>query len=260
MKVPRLLFFSFVVGLLALALTVVAQEPRLVMAGLDVSDPDDRDVLPPLREAAWDLDLEAARLLLAQGVNVNETDAQGYTALHAVVEFTATMEQQRVGRTSEGVLSSRVVFVDPHQQRRLQLVQLLVSKGADVNARSTDGRTPLHVAAASGSFSIVKFLVGRGANPAALAGQYGIEPLGYASLFSPGWSDTRTQLIDFLTIALGQKILQHLGYDPGPIDGVRGKRMVQALRQLQHDHNLPVNGFLDRTTLGTLRKLASETR
>jgi uncharacterized membrane protein len=37
-----------------------------------------------------------------------------------------------------------------------------------------------------------------------------------------------------------QRLLAVAGYDPGPIDGVRGDRTDNAIRQFAHDNNLPV--------------------
>jgi ankyrin repeat protein len=49
-----------------------------------------------------------------------------------------------------------------------------------------------------------------------------------------------------------QKRLSELGYDPGPIDGVWGKKTTLALKRFQRDNGLPVTGKLDERTRAEL--------
>ncbi|MEN3335933.1 MAG: hypothetical protein V7641_5298 [Blastocatellia bacterium] len=91
----------------------------------------------PLMQAVLYGDLDAVRLLLANGADPNLRNEAGATALMWAV-------------------------ADADKLR------LLLDRGADVNARSDDGRTPLLIAAGQfGSSSIVKLLLDRGASPSA---------------------------------------------------------------------------------------------
>jgi peptidoglycan hydrolase-like protein with peptidoglycan-binding domain len=45
-----------------------------------------------------------------------------------------------------------------------------------------------------------------------------------------------------------QEILDTLGYDPGPIDGQRGPKTVEAVQAFQADQNLETTGVVDATT------------
>jgi|HubBroStandDraft_1064217.scaffolds.fasta_scaffold143790_1 peptidoglycan hydrolase-like protein with peptidoglycan-binding domain len=45
-----------------------------------------------------------------------------------------------------------------------------------------------------------------------------------------------------------QEALKNLGYDPGPIDGVAGRKTVQALSSYQEANGLSVTGKLDQAT------------
>lgn len=54
------------------------------------------------------------------------------------------------------------------------------------------------------------------------------------------------------TIKEVQERLSVLGYDPGPADGLPGKRTRQAIEQFQRDSNLQVTGDADAATLKRL--------
>jgi ankyrin repeat protein len=54
-------------------------------------------------------------------------------------------------------------FTDEEKKAALEAVKLLVSLGADVNAHSATGWTPLHAAAYAGADAIVQFLIEHGA-------------------------------------------------------------------------------------------------
>jgi hypothetical protein len=82
--------------------------------------------------------LQALRLMLDRGSDVNAKTQGGYTALHAAV-----------GNDRE------------------EVVEELLRRGADVNARDNTGQTALHVAASWGNVSIARRLVAAGADPMA---------------------------------------------------------------------------------------------
>lgn len=45
-----------------------------------------------------------------------------------------------------------------------------------------------------------------------------------------------------------QQALDTLGYEPGPIDGIMGRRTESAVRELQRDHSLKVDGIVGQAT------------
>lgn len=49
-----------------------------------------------------------------------------------------------------------------------------------------------------------------------------------------------------------QRILTEQGYNPGPVDGMMGKRTRISLQQYQRDYDLPVSGRVDEATLNSL--------
>ncbi|MGL9761743.1 MAG: ankyrin repeat domain-containing protein [Wolbachia sp.] len=93
--------------------------------------------------------------LLSKGVSINDTDKQGYTPLHYAA-----------------------------WRGRLEIAELLVDKGASINAAdaSTAGKKPIHVAAENNSKSIIEFLISKGVNVDE-ADKNGWAPLHYAAKF-----------------------------------------------------------------------------
>ena len=88
-------------------------------------------------------DTPKARELIAKGVNVNEKDEYGSTAI--IYAVTADSDD---------------------------CVKLLTANGADVNSKNIIGETPLTIAAKKGRIKIVKTLLESGADPN-LKGKYG---------------------------------------------------------------------------------------
>ena len=81
-------------------------------------------------------DAATVRLILAEGANVNQPQADGFTALHAAV-------------------------LDDH----LDLARLLIETGANVTAANRYGVTPLTLAAANGNAAMIETLLDAGADP-----------------------------------------------------------------------------------------------
>lgn len=52
-----------------------------------------------------------------------------------------------------------------------------------------------------------------------------------------------------------QLILQSLGYDPGPIDGIFGPRTKNAVMRLQRDNGITVDGIVGPETMRIINML-----
>lgn len=63
----------------------------------------------------------------------------------------------------------------------------------------------------------------------------------------------------FSTVELQQR-LTRLGFDPGPVDGIAGRKTVQAVRAFQKSVNLPVDGIVGPKTFAALIKAGGETQ
>jgi peptidoglycan hydrolase-like protein with peptidoglycan-binding domain len=62
----------------------------------------------------------------------------------------------------------------------------------------------------------------------------------------PATSDAKAEVA--MSVAEMQRKLKELGYDPGPADGVAGKKTVDALKRFQRANHLPATGVLDAET------------
>jgi ankyrin repeat protein len=148
----------------------------LVAAGADLELGDGNNIRPLLM-AALNGQVDVARLLVEKGANVNADDFWGRSPLWAAVEFRNLdmNNNDQDAPTDNGV--DRAPFLD--------LIRLLIDKGANVNARTREvppprrwlyslndvswvdftGQTPFLRAAFSGDTTTMRLLVQRGADP-----------------------------------------------------------------------------------------------
>ena len=105
----------------------------------------------PFLRAAKAGDVPAMRLLLEHGADPTLSPTRsGITPLMAAAGL-GTAEQDTTGRYKT-------------QAQAIEAIQLLLDRGADVNAAANDGRTALHGAALQGYDDVIKFLAAHGAD------------------------------------------------------------------------------------------------
>jgi len=121
-----------------------------------------------LRGAAADADIAAVDALIAEGVPVDEARADGATALHLAVlgghldvvkRLLAAVADVRAKIVKSGLTPLHFAA----QTDRTDIARVLVGAGAHVEARSTLGSTPLHVATRNRGLATIDFLIERGA-------------------------------------------------------------------------------------------------
>jgi ankyrin repeat protein len=154
----------------------------LLDAGADINLPDP-DGMTPLISALLNVHWEAAQFLIGRGADVNQWDRYGQTPLYVAVDLNTLPTGRRIELPSMDTVSG------------LQLIQLLLEKGANPNAqlklrpkyrnipndRYMDplivwGTTPLLRAAKAGDVPVVTLLLAHGAL-ANLANSQGVTPL-----------------------------------------------------------------------------------
>ena len=148
----------------------VAQSLPLVVALLEAgADPNDGVTLPLAASAG---DIAVLEALLAHGANVDQAWASdGSTALYAILNWS---------RTPEGVMwllehgaDPNAVFAENgetplHVVARawdVPLAEAMVAKGADIERKRADGRTPYAVAELNGNRAVADSLLAHGASP-----------------------------------------------------------------------------------------------
>ena len=65
----------------------------------------------------------------------------------------------RIGETALHIASR----IEDHRGERCS--QMLIKSGADINLAISDGKTPLHISAETGTISVLRYLLSNGAEP-----------------------------------------------------------------------------------------------
>ncbi len=140
----------------------------LIARGADVNQRD-RDGWTPLMQAAYCDDAADVKVLKQHGGDPNLLSPQNYTALGIAAQYgknDAALALVEAGADlakaiGEGGYTPLMLATANHAQ---PLVEALLKKGADVNARNSGGVTALMIAAANGRAELVELLVHAGAD------------------------------------------------------------------------------------------------
>lgn len=137
---------------------------RLLRAGADVDAVAD-DAFAPLHVACAEGHLGAATQLLAAKARLDLRTRGGETALHWAVFANRPIEMHIYERLGQ---PHKTTFIP---QREAKLVELLLARGAAVDALDDQKNTPLHKAAMFGAEPAVRALLARGASKTARNGE-----------------------------------------------------------------------------------------
>jgi uncharacterized protein len=196
----------------------------LVEAGARINAPDPNGITP-LIMALTNKHLPVARFLVEQGADVHAADWYGRTPLWAAVEIRNL--DMRAEATDNGV----------DRPAALQLIAMLIDKGADVNARVKEfpparrylltlgslewvdftGQTPFIRAAQSGDVATMRLLLSKGADPK-ITTFNGTNALMTAAgvnwVISQTYSESPAHYLEAVTLCLG------LGFDVNAVNAM----------------------------------------
>ncbi len=146
------------------------------------NDPDVSET--PLADAAMRGDVTSVQRLLEAGVNVNEAQGDGMTALHwAARNSDAQLAELLVSEGSRVNTVTRIGAYTPlhlaSQVGNAEIIKILLGAGSllQPTSNSVGGTMPLHFAAASGSVGAVRALLNAGAQPNVIEATWGQTPL-----------------------------------------------------------------------------------
>jgi uncharacterized protein len=121
----------------------------------------------PLIEAVKKQDVQAARSLLKQKIDLNATEADGFTALHwAAQRNDLQLVDLLLGAGARARMSTRYSITPLYLAAvngNAAIMERLLKAGADPNSTAQEGQTMLMTAALSGKADAVRLLLTRGA-------------------------------------------------------------------------------------------------
>jgi hypothetical protein len=141
-----------------------------VGTSVNMCDPNNSFVRTSLFSCLQDGNIEIARLLINNGVNISATNELGWTPLHFAVRHWAPSEAMVTLLLDAGADISApcrffpTILYTATWFAPTSIVQLLLHRGADPNIREENGCTLLHFAAIHGTAATVRIILEAGLN------------------------------------------------------------------------------------------------
>ncbi|XP_031619747.1 serine/threonine-protein phosphatase 6 regulatory ankyrin repeat subunit B-like isoform X2 [Contarinia nasturtii] len=146
----------------------------LISHGANISA-EDKDKKTPLHECAASIfgRKNSTELLINRGANMNAEDKDKQTPLHVAAKWDRkkmaellinwTENEDKLNNETNINAEQLALFVAVENAHK-EMVKLLISRGANINAEDKDKQTPLHVAARMGNKKVAELLISHGAN------------------------------------------------------------------------------------------------
>ena len=151
----------------------------LIAGGAELDSVDDKGVFSPLHAAMAEDHFEMVELLISEGADVNVSTPAKMTCLHVAVSVGVLGEiGHNYAKNPEIKRAKNLNIV--RGTPNVRIIELLIAAGADVNARSKEDLTPLHLAAVNGIEEVCELLISEGADIKAVADN-GHTPLSLAT-------------------------------------------------------------------------------
>jgi ankyrin repeat protein len=199
----------------------------------------DHEGRTPLFAAATEGHFEVVKLLLEKDAMITYTN-DNMTAVHAAI-INRHLEVAKLLIIQAGNIHAIINGLNPllalaADEGDMELIEILLTAGANIDAPNIDGRTPLHYAAFHGSKEIIKILLAAGANIDA-TDINGVTPLYLATFYK------HKEIVDALLAARANpNIPCNDGKTPLHRAVYTGsKEIVEALLAARANPNIPCN-------------------
>jgi ankyrin repeat protein len=117
----------------------------------------------PLTEAVISNEVETVRTLLSSGVDVDQQDKIGYTALHYaaqnyLLDIALVLLEHKASVDAKDTYGNTPLFRAVFNSKgRGDMIQLLLIFGADKDSKNNHGVSPIELAKTIANYSIVQF-------------------------------------------------------------------------------------------------------
>ena len=149
----------------------------------------------PLHHGAESPLVEVVTLLLDAGADPNVSSVYGYAPLHIAAQNDNPMVAAKLlAAGADGAVAGTTGITPLHLAKTVEVAMMLLERDASVDARMSNGVTPLLMAAEAGNLGVVRTLLEEGGNPHALT-ESNASALDFATLLN-SHPDTVGLLLD----------------------------------------------------------------
>ena len=124
----------------------------------------------PLHVASLTQSPQSARLLIEHGADVNAPDRNLKTPLHLALSWVSVKPAQLLLQYKADMKEQKNIYNDVVRNATVEVVRVLLERGADVAARDSTHSTPLHAASLTQSPQTARLLIEHGADVNVLDG------------------------------------------------------------------------------------------